>query len=173
MNLAVEIKKRRSIRKFTDRLGEKDKINLLLEAAMYAPSSANKQPWHFIVIDDRKMFLKIMEINPHSRMLETASHAILVCGDLTAQHGNGYWVADCGAATQNILLSATAIELGTCWFGIYPREDRMAAIKQLLSLPSHVEVFSCIAIGYPAEEKSTPERFDAEKIHFNSWNSLK
>jgi nitroreductase len=169
MNLPDIIKKRRSIRHFTSQKIEKEKTDAILEAAMYAPSAVNKQPWHFIVIDDRQIMKKIMEVHPHSKMFETANVGILVCGDLQQQHDAGYWIADCAAATQNILLAATAFGLGSCWVGIYPREVRMTAMKEIFSLPSHVEAFSLVALGYPAEEKKTPERFHPEKIFLNLW----
>ena len=106
MNLLEIIMNRRSIRHFKSTIVETDKIEALLRSAMYAPSAVNCQPWHFIVIDDRSLMKRIMEIHPHSRMLESASHAILICGDEMLQHDAGYWIADCGAATENILLAA-------------------------------------------------------------------
>jgi len=169
MNLTDLIKKRRSIRRFTAQKVEKVKIEALLQAAMYAPSAVNKQPWHFVVIDDRHLMQSVMEIHPNSKMLETANIGILVCGDLQQQHDTGYWIADCAAATENILLAATAMNLGSCWIGIYPREPRMKAMKEIFSLPVHVEAFALIAIGYPAEEKKMPERFHPEKIFYNQW----
>jgi nitroreductase len=169
MNLLEIIKKRRSIRRFTSKEVEKEKIEALLEAGMYAPSAVNKQPWHFIVIDDHAVMKRIMEAHPHSKMFETANIGVLVCGDFQLQHGPGYWIADCAAATENILLAATALGLGSCWVGIYPREDRMKVMKEIFVLPEHVEGFALIALGYPAEEKKMPERFQPERIYLNRW----
>ncbi len=169
MNFLDIITRRRSIRHFTAQKIEAEKINSLLHAAMYAPSAVNKQPWHFVVVDDRQIMNGIMEVHPNSKMLTTASHCILVCGDLIQQHDTGYWIADCAAATENILLAATSIGLGSCWVGIYPREARMKAIKEIFSMPAHVEAFALIAIGYPAEEKKMPERFHPEKVFYNQW----
>jgi len=145
---------------------------MLLKAAIYAPSAVNKQPWRFIIIEDRKLMSQIMEIHPHSKMFETANLGILVCGDLQAQHGPGYWIADCAAATENLLLAATALELGSCWVGVYPREERMKSFKELFLLPEHAEAFALIALGYPAEEKKMPERFSPEKIFLNQWGKI-
>ncbi len=169
MNFQEIILKRRSIRKFTDRKVDSETRIAILKAAMYAPSAVNKQPWHFIIIDEKSVKEKIMEIHPYSKMFETADFGILVCGDLNAQHGPGYWIADCGAATENILLSSTALGLGSCWVGVYPREERMKLFKEYFRLPDHIEAFSLIAIGYPAEEKKMPERFSPEKIYMNTW----
>lgn len=136
---------------------------------MYAPSAVNMRPWHFVVIDKKDLMEKIMKVHPYSRMLKTASHAVLVCGDLNQQHDQGYWLADCGAATQNLLISAKGMGIGSCWVGVYPREQRMKDLKRIFNLPGHIEVFSLVALGYPAEEKSLPERFEKEKIHYNGW----
>lgn len=162
---------RRSIRRFTDQKIDEASLETLLRAAMYAPSAVNRQPWHFVVIDRWDMMERIMEIHPHARMLQTASHAVVVCGDLQLQHDDGYWVVDCGAATQNLLLAAQALGLGSCWVGIHPREERRTAFSRLLSLPSHVLPFALVALGYPEEKKLRPERFHPEKVRHNGWDS--
>ena len=138
MKMIDHILDRRSIRRFTEQKIDDETIKTILTAAMYAPSAVNLQPWHFVVIDQWSMMERIMEIHPHARMLRTASHAVVVCGDLQLQHDDGYWVVDCGAATQNLLLAAHTLGLGSCWVGIHPREERKTAFSRLLSLPSHV-----------------------------------
>jgi len=165
------ILKRRSIRKFTSRKIEKPLLEEIIKAGMYAPSAVNKQPWHFLVIDDHEAFSKIIEIHPNAYMLKTASHAILVCGDLHKQHADGFWLTDCGAATQNILLEAKSQGIGSCWIGMFPRKERMAVVKKLFQLPEHIEPFSLIALGYADEEKDTPDRFDPTKIFYNQWGT--
>ena len=150
---------RRSIRRFTDQKIDNEKIKSILTAAMYAPSAVNMQPWHFVVIDKSSMMEKIMEIHPHARMLQSASHAVVVCGDEQLQHDDGYWVVDCGAATQNLLLAAQTLGLGACWVGLHPREERKAAFSRLLHLPSHVLPFALVALGYPEEFKPRPDIF--------------
>ena len=162
---------RRSIRRFSDQKIDDKQIKSLLTAAMYAPSAVNMQPWHFVVIDDPSMMKKIMEIHPHARMLQSASHAIVVCGDEHLQHADGYWAVDCGAATQNLLLAAHTMELGACWVGIHPREERLTSFSRLLQLPSHVLPFALVALGYPEEQKPRPQRFHAEKVKHNAWGS--
>ena len=164
------ILKRRSIRKYQSKTIEKDKIKNLLKAAMYAPSAVNKQPWHFIVIDDKALMNKVIEVHPNSKMLREASHAVLICGDEQKQHDDGYWIADCGAATQNLLLAAEAEGLGACWIGIYPREKRMEALSAFFGLPSHVKPFALVSLGYPNETKEMPDRFDLNKVCYNQWS---
>lgn len=136
---------------------------------MYAPSAVNMQPWHFVVIDDNSLMEKVMEIHPYARMMQTASHAVVVCGDEQLQHADGYWVVDCGAATQNLLLAAQTLGIGTCWVGLHPKEERKFAFSRLLNLPSHVKPFALVALGYPDEQKPRPERFHAEKVRYNGW----
>jgi nitroreductase len=162
---------RRSIRRFTDQKIDSKQIKAILTAAMYAPSAVNMQPWHFVVIDESSMMEKIMEIHPYARMLQTASHAVVVCGDEQAQHDDGYWVVDCGAATQNLLLAAHTMGLGACWVGLHPREERKSSFSRLLKLPSHVKPFALVALGYPEEQKARPDRFHSEKVKYNGWNN--
>jgi nitroreductase len=162
---------RRSIRKYTDKAVPDSAIEEILRAAMYAPSAVNRQPWHFIVVSDREMFNRIMEIHPNASFLETASKAILVCGDDKLQHDDGYYVVDCGAATQNLLLAAHMLGIGSCWIGVHPREERKRRFSELFGLPEHVHPFALVSLGYASEEKSTPERFRPERIHYNTWGN--
>ena len=161
--------KRRSIRKYTKEQVSDELIESLLRAGMAAPSARNRQPWHFVVIDARKILDEIPKFHTYSHMLKEASHAIVVCGDVSPQGSEDYWVQDCSAATQNILLMATELRLGSVWLGVYPNKDRVRGLKDLLSLPEHIMPLCIISIGYPAETKEPIDRFDAAKIHKNRW----
>ncbi len=169
MEVIEAILTRRSIRKYSREKITDNQIEIILKAAMYAPSAMNQQPWHFIVIDERKKLNLIMEVHPYAKMLKEAGLAILVCGDERLQLSKGYWVVDCGAATQNLLLAAHGIGLGAVWLGVRPREERKSGIRKIFHLPDHVQPFSLISIGYPAEEKPVPQRFKPERIHKNQW----
>lgn len=169
MEIIEGIITRRSIRKYTDKKISDDQINTLLKSGMYAPSANNKQPWHFIVINDRKILSKIADIHPYAKMLTEAQLAILVCGDELLENGSGYWVVDCSAATQNILLAAHGLGLGAVWLGLHPREERKQAIKELFNLPNNIQPLSLLSIGYPNENKELPDRFKPERIHYNKW----
>ena len=160
---------RRSIRKFTNEPIGGEIVTTLLKAGLQAPSAKNLQPWHIVVITRRELLDKIPGFHPHAAMLKEAPMAILVCGDRQVQPLEGYWVQDCSAATQNILLAAHALGLGAVWLGIYPREDRIRGICKLLSLPLHVTPLSLIAIGWPDEKKEKADRFSPKKIHYNGW----
>jgi len=170
MEALEAILSRRSIRSYTAEQVPDQVVEELLEAAMSAPSAHNKQPWHFILIDDRKILDEISRIHPWASMLRKAPLAILVCGDLQVDNGLGFWVLDCAAATQNILLAAHAKGLGAVWVGIYPVEERSAtAIRKMTGIPEHIAPLSLIPLGYPAEGKSGANRYNADKVHRNKW----
>ena len=160
---------RRSIRKYTDRAVPDELVSQLLEAAMAAPSAGNEQAWQFIVIRDRALLDAIPKFHPYSAMLKYASVAVLVCGDLTLEKYKGYWVQDCSAATQNLLLAATAKGLGAVWTAVYPMEDRVAGMRRLLNLPEHVIPLSLVPLGFPAEQPAKTERFNSERVHMDRW----
>lgn len=161
--------KRRSIRKYEDREVEKEKIDELLHAAMAAPSAGNEQPWHYILLDDRNILNNIASIHPHAAMLKEAPLAILVCADLTKEKYEGFWVQDLSASTQNILLEAVSLGLGTVWVGVYPNETRVNEIVKMFSLPQNIVPFSIVAVGYAAEFKDEVDRYDASRVHHNKW----
>jgi nitroreductase len=169
MDVLEAIFNRRSIRQYTDRPVTDDVVETLLKAAMYAPSAVNKQPWHFIVFRDRRIIERINQFHEYASMLRQANVAILVCWDDELQHDTGYGPVDCSAATQNILLAAYGLGLGSVWVGLYPRIQRMESIQDLFSLPQNIRPFSIISLGYPAEEKKMPDRFKRDRIHFEKW----
>ncbi|QGU00239.1 Nitroreductase [Candidatus Syntrophocurvum alkaliphilum] len=161
---------RRSIRKYTDQPVSDEKINYLLKAAMSAPSAGNGQPWHFIVIKDKEKLNKIIDYHQNAKMLTEASVAILVCADLsTNKYEVDYWVQDCAAATQNILLAAHKEGLGGVWLGVYPRKERVKALQKLFNMPEHAVPISLVSLGYPAEEKGPSDRYDTNRVHINTW----
>jgi len=169
MELFDAIYTRRSIRRYSDQPIEKEKVDKILRAAMYAPSAVNKQPWHFIVFKNTISRQKIMEINKNSAMLAESQIAILICFDEKLQHDDGYGVIDCSSATQNMLLASHALGLGACWVGIHPRIDRIEALIKIFKLPENIVPFAVIALGYPLEKKETPQRFKQDRIHYETW----
>jgi nitroreductase len=169
MEVLDAIWNRRSIRQYTMDQVTDDQISSLLKAAMYAPSAVNKQPWHFIVFRDKTTFKKITEKHPNASMLLQASAAILVCWDERLQHDTGYGPVDCAAATQNILLAAYSMGIGSVWVGLYPRLPRMEGIQEIFKLPPEIKGFCIVSLGFPAEKKLQPQRFNPERIHFEKW----
>jgi nitroreductase len=160
---------RRSIRKFTGQYVPDEAINDILKAAMYAPSANNQMPWHFIVIRDRKILDSIPNVHEYSHMCKEVNAAIVVCADLDLEKNNGCWVQDCAAAAQNILIAATDKKLGSVWLGVYPQEERVKGLKDLLKMPENTVPFCIIPIGFPSEIKVLPERFNRTKIHNDKW----
>lgn len=165
MELLEGIRSRRSIRKFERRPVPPELIRTMLEAAMYAPSARNAQPWQFVVIDDTSALAAYGQKHPNAEMAKDAPLGILVCGDLRLELSPGYWPVDCAAAVQNLLLAAHALGLGAVWTGVYPREDRMTTLRQMCQLPPEVMPHSLVVIGYPAESPPIPERFRPDRVH--------
>lgn len=169
MNTIEAIRTRRSVRTYKDEPVEREKIATLLRAAMSAPSAGNQQPWHFVVVTDTDMLKQIAELNPNARMAAQAPAGILVCGDPREEKYPGYWVQDCTAATQNILLAAHELGLGAVWTGVYPREPRIEAFKKVFKLPEPILPLSFIILGYPAETAAPQDRFRTDRVHENAW----
>ncbi|HOA32511.1 MAG TPA: nitroreductase family protein [Clostridia bacterium] len=161
--------KRRSIRRYRDMPVTEEQLEEILRAAMAAPSAGNQQPWHFIVINDRSILKEIPKFHPYANMLNEAPCAIVVCGDTSRERHKSYWVQDCSAATQNMLLMAAEMGLGFVWLGVYLREERVSELRKLLDIPDNIIPLNIVAIGHPAEEKGPSDRFDETRIHKNKW----
>ena len=165
MDCSEAIRARRSVRKY--KKGEKipaEHIRMMLEAAMSAPSAVNSRPWEFYVTERDEIKERLMQAHPASRMLETASAAIIVCGRPDLQPGHGFWPQDCGAAIENILLQATALGYGSCWCGCFPEQPRTDAVRRALrgnSVPVAI-----VAIGVPAEQSAQKGFLDPDRVRF-------
>ena len=162
---------RRSIRAFQNASVAEEMVEALLRAAMAAPSAAQKDPWRFVVVRDKKSLATIAHGLPNGKMLPDCSVAVVVCGDTEAAHDRllGYLLEDCSAAIENLLLAAHALGLGACWLGVYPREERVTCLRKLLSIPESVLPVACIAIGYPAETKESRTRYTPDHVHYGKW----
>ncbi len=163
-----EIYKRRSIRKFKDIPVENEKLKEILKAGMNAPSACNKQPWEFVIIRDREKLNKISEFAPSWHMLKESPIAIVVCGN-TQKSMLNYWIQDCSASIQNILLQATTLNIGTVWLGTTPIEERVDFIKKMINAPKHIEPLGIIALGYGDEEKEPNDKFNEELVIEGSY----
>ena len=157
--------KRRSIRNFTDQSINDDQIEALLSAAMAAPTAMNMQPWNFVVVRGIEGLNLLRKTSPFSKM--NAPCAIVVCGNLNSFKRammERFWAQDCGAATQNLLLAATALGLGAVWCGVHPVKRLEDNVSKTLGLPNLVIPFSLVFVGYPAEEKPARTQYDKTKI---------
>lgn len=160
---------RRSVRSFTDEPVTDEMVDKLLRAAMAAPSAGNQQPWHFVVLRDGQVRREVADLHTHAKMLPQAPVGIMVCGDLGLERYRGFWVQDCSAATQNMLLEAHELGLGGVWLGVHPVQERVRSIQKLLGLPDNVIPFSIIAVGHPAEQKGPEDRYHADRVHMDRW----
>mgnify|MGYP001739421680 FL=1 len=166
------ILKRTSIRSYKNKPVEKEEIEKLLRAGMAAPTAMNKQPWHFVVVTDKGQLQKLSEANPYAAMAAKAPLAIVVCGDMNkAAEGNAreFWIQDCSAATENILLATTGMGLGAVWTGTYPSKERCADVAKVLGLPESLIPLNTIVIGYPDADVSPKDKWNTENISYNTY----
>ncbi|KNZ41822.1 nitroreductase family protein [Acetobacterium bakii] len=161
--------KRQSIRKYLDKPVEKEKIELLLKAGMQAPSAANQQPWEFLVITDKEKLQALSEMSPYAKPLADCGVAFVLLGNLETAHFPQYWQQDMAAAAENILLEATDLDLGGVWLGVAPENDRMNHITRVCELPDNIKPFCLLSIGYPDEQRTIIERYDASRVHYEKY----
>ncbi|MDE5856900.1 MAG: nitroreductase family protein, partial [Muribaculaceae bacterium] len=158
---------RTSIRKFTNQPIGADTLTSLVKAGMAAPTAVNKQPWSFIVVTEREVLDSLMNVHPYSN-LATATAAIVVCGEMEKAldgFGRDYWIQDCSAATENILLAAHAYGLGAVWCGVYPNPNVVPGVKRVLSIPGAVTPLSLITLGHPADNPAPKDKWNPENVH--------
>lgn len=162
---------RKSVRSFTQERVSDETLIELVRAGMAAPSARNLQPWTFVIVTERRVLDQLAERLPYAKMLFEAQAAIVVCGDLSKSgvDPEGYWVQDCSAATENILLAAEALGLGAVWTGVYPRPDRVSIVKETLGIPDHVIPLNVIPIGHPKGEHHPKDKFKETNIHWQRW----
>ena len=161
---------RASVRTYLDKPIDSTKIGRLLRAGMAAPSSADKRPWHFVVVTDRKLLDGLAKANPNAGFAKKAPLAIVVCGDMTKTlqgGGKDFWIQDVSAASENILLTAHAMGLGAVWTGTYPAPDRCKAVTEVLGLPEYLVPFNTIVIGYPASQVKPKDKWDERNVTYN------
>jgi len=161
---------RRSIRRYTEEPISDEHIRTLLRAGMAAPSARDRRDWHFMVLRDRKNLDAIVEIKGATgSMLKKAPMAIVVCGDLNLAlpEWPDYWVQDCSAAMENMLIAAVGLGLGGVWLGFYPNPERVDALKKALNMPDHLIPLGVMSVGHPAVEKEPIDRYEEEKVWFD------
>jgi nitroreductase len=165
MNTIIE--NRRSVRKYKPGMPVSGKqLEQLLAAAMHAPSARNTRPWEFIAITKRDVLDHLPKIHPYASMCKTAGAAIIVVACPPSELPVGYFAQDCAAATQNILLEAVSMGLGTCWCGVYPMEERVAALREYFKIPLPKIPFNLIAVGVPDETPAKRGFFDESKVTY-------
>ena len=163
---------RTSIRQYTDEPVSKENIETMLRAGMAAPTAVNRQPWHFVVITSKEKLAELAGDGPRGGMLKKAALAIVVCGNMDKAlqgQGQGFWIQDCSAATENILLAANALGLGAVWTGVYPDENRAASVAKVLKLPQSFIPLCTIVIGHPAEQPQPKDKWKPENVSYNEY----
>jgi nitroreductase len=165
------ILERRSIRAYTADEVPKEAIENLLLAGSSAPSARNSQPWEFLVMRDPEKKKAASGLGTYWGMLKSAPLGILVMANIRGYQGTKpeFFMQDCSAATENILLAAHAQGLGAVWLGLYPKENLMQGIRDIYGIPADIIPFSLISIGYPAEMKKPHDRYDAKKVHYDMY----
>lgn len=162
------INTRRSIREFKKKEIEKEKIELLLRAAMQAPSAKKGLPWEFLVVQKKETIERLANLSLYSSPLKTAKAVIILLTQKDNLVSPQMYPQDMASATTLILLEARNLGLGSCWMGVYPREERMMQIATTFNLKDNYEPFSMIALGYPKDDDAFKfvDRFDESKIHY-------
>lgn len=173
MNETIQtILNRKSVRDYGKQPVEREQIDLLLRAALAAPSGRDARPWELIALNDTGLLNKLGNGLTHGKALLTAQAALAVCGNThkeTTEIGKVFLIQDCAAAAQNILLAAESLGLGAVWLAVYPDQDRMNLLWKLLSLPYSVVPFCIVALGHPASPAQAKDKYDEACIHWNRW----
>ncbi len=163
---------RNSVRSYLDKPIEQDKVEKLLRAGMASPSAGNKQPWAFVVVNNKETLTKLGNALPYAKMTSDAPLAIVVCGDLSKGFegiASEYWIQDCSAVSENILLAAHALGLGAVWTGVHPIKERVEFVSKELELPDHIVPLNVIPIGYPSGDTPVKDKWNPSSVRYNKW----
>ncbi len=166
------IMNRKSVRAYKEGPVSKDQLEVIVKAGMAAPTAVDKRPWEFIVVTDKVMLKKLSDILPYAKMVEKAGAAIIVAGDLDRQQGgreSDFWVVDCSAATENILLAIESLGLGAVWTAVYPDKERIETVRKLLKIPSTVVPLNVIPVGIPTGAEKPKDKWNPKQLHWNGW----
>lgn len=165
------IYQRRSVRKYQDKQVDKETLTLLLKAAMSAPSACNNKPWEFIAVSEDKPMESLRDSLHFGKY--NAPAAIVVCGNMKLAKGGyeKYWVQDCSAAMENILIAASGLGLGAVWIGVYPLPSVIEPLCEALSIPEYVVPLGVAYIGYPEEEKEARTQYNEKRIYWEKYDT--
>ena len=164
--------KRRSIRSFTGQPLDRQTLILLLQAAMAAPSAVNSQPWEFVVVTETALLDLLRQRILYGQY--NAQAVIAVCGSPHVAKNNAgrtYWIQDCSAALENILIAAAGLGLGSVWVGVYPEEEKVKAVRQVLNIPDTVIPLGLVYLGHPAETQPPHTKYDEQKVHWQQYDA--
>jgi len=162
---------RTSTRSYKDKIISREDLEVLVRAGMAAPSGADNRSWEFFIIDEKDILKELTDNLKYGKMLKNAGGAIAVCAhpDKSTFEGDEYWLCDCSAAAENILIAAESLGLGGVWVSCYPNKERKENTKRVLGLPKDVEPLCLISLGYPARDQKAKDKYDTKKVHWNKW----
>ena len=160
-----EIYVRRSIRKYLDKEINEEDIKKILKAGMNAPTARNLKPFEFVVVRNKETLVKLSEMKKNAYFAKDSNVTIV----LLARELSDYWQQDLGAVSENMLLEATRLGIGSCWVGITPNENYENYVRDVLCIPQDVRVFSLMTLGYPGEEKAPNDNYYPEKVHYEMF----
>lgn len=163
---------RTSVRQYSDKSISRATLDSIVAAGMAAPTAMNKQPWQFIVVDDSVKLKEIAALAAPWNAVGRAKAAIIVCGDMSKAipgDGQAYWIQDCSAASENILLAAHALGIGAVWCGVYPVAERVESMKDYFMLGADITPLNVIALGYPEKNQEPKDKYNPDNVHYNEW----
>lgn len=166
MELSEVMFKRRSVRKFTEEPVRDEDIDTLLKYAMSAPSADNKKPWEFYIVKNADLRAQLREVHRYTNY--DSPVMIVVAGDVKRalpMQLAPFWIQDCSAAVENILLGATDMGLGACWCGLEPQVRAVQRTRKILGLEERIVPLALIHIGHPAAEPEPRTQYDARRVH--------
>lgn len=171
MDALTAIATRRSVRQFTPEPVSDEELETLLRAAMAAPSAGNQQPWRFMVTRNPDVLARMAVATQYAAPVGRAPLGIVVLADTRDNKHPGYWVEDCSAAVENLLLAAHAIGLGTVWIGVHPHPEREAAVRELAEAPEGFAALCMIAVGHPEAPGPQVDRYHPEWVRVDRWGA--
>ncbi|MDR3247241.1 MAG: nitroreductase family protein [Treponema sp.] len=165
---------RRSVRKFLPKPVEQEKIERILRAGFQAPTAGNRRPWEFLVITEQKIKDDLVALVPRAKLLAQAPALIVTLGNPGEGKMPGddlWWVEDCSAAVENMLLQIVDEGLGGVWVGWYPDPEKVPPFSEYFKLPANMVGFAIIALGYAEEQPPKLDRFEPAKVHYQRYSS--
>ena len=160
-----EIFLRRSIRKYENKEIEQEKLKQIIKAGMNAPTARNLKPFEFIIVKDKNILNQLSNTKKNSYFVKDSNITIVTL----AKELSEFWQQDLGAVTQNILLEATHLNIGSCWIGIAPNIDYENYIRKVLNIPEDIRVFNMIALGFNGEKKEKNNNYYEDKVHYEKY----
>ncbi len=160
---------RSSIRKYKDVPLKEEEIQKILKAGFSAPSAANRQPWQFIVVENKQTLSDLSKMTPYAKPLEKAALGIVACADLNVGINIDYCQQDVAAATENMLIEAKNLGIGSCWLGVYPEMERMLKVNTYFKLPKGIIPLWMVSFGYIDEEIRVKEKWNKKKVHYEKY----